>query len=326
MAEKKPPEFRFKADDQDQESDEFYHEEMKDLRVEKLNQRITLISIILPCLIAVAIYFGYRDLSGRVHQERDSENLEVQKLSQQMEAFSKKFNEKLISFSTTLSAQDQDFGNSISGKLNTINNNIEVLNQNMKSLNDNLKQTKSAIKKLDEAKADKKSQEAAIAKLEADLNPLKTEFELLADIRGNIKSVSSEIKNLKSQFTEEMTKVVTNTEKFKKEYDLLQASIAKQLSEKTDKATLGVELLMFKKNQSIHAQEITHLAQRLDSIQKKIEDMQIDSNLNRQSEESISTKLPPSQSTTTENTDSGENKRTSTIEDIKVQEQDLPPE
>ena len=324
MAEKKPPEFRFNADDQ--EAGEFYHEEMKDLQVEKLSRRITLISILLPCLIAVAIYFGYRDLTGRVHQGRDSGNLEVQKLSEQMEALSKKFNEKLITFSTTLSAQDQDFGNSISGKLNTTNNNIVVLNRSMQSLHESLKQTNSAIKKIDEAKADKKSQEAAIAKLTADLDPLKNEFQSLTDIRGNIKSVSSEIKNLKSQFTEEMTTVAANIEKSKKEYDLRQASIAKQLSEKIDKAALGVELLMFKKNQSIYSQEITRLAQRLDSIQKTIEGMQIDSKLNRQPMESISKKLPPTQSTITEDTGSSENKNPSTIEDIKVQEQDLPPE
>jgi DNA repair exonuclease SbcCD ATPase subunit len=324
MADKKPPEFRFNADDQ--EAGEFYHEEMKDLRVEKLSQRITLISILLPCLIAVAIYFGYRDLTERVHQGRDSRNLEVQKLSNQMEALSKTFNEKLITISKTLSAQDQDFGNSISSNLNTINDNIEVLNQNMRSLNESLKRTKSAIKKLDEAKADKKSQEAAITKLEADLDPLKNEFQSLADIRGDIKSVSSEIKNLENQFTEEMATVATNTEKFIKEYDLLQASIAKQLSEKIDKAALGVELLMFKKNQDIHSQEMTRLAQRLDSIQKTIEGMQIDSKLNPQLEESISKKLPPTQSTMTENPDSSENTSPLTIEDIKVQEQDLPPE
>jgi DNA repair exonuclease SbcCD ATPase subunit len=324
MAEKKPPEFRFNADDQ--EPDEFYHEQMKDLRVEKLSQRITLISILLPCLIAVAIYFGYRDLTGRVHQDRDSGNLEVQKLSEQVEVLSKTFNEKLITISTTLSAQDQDFGNSISSHLNTINDNIEVLNQNMKNLNESLKQTKSALKKLDEAKADKNIQEAAIAKLKADLDPLKNEFQSLTGIRGDIKSVSSEIKNLESQFTEEMTTVAANTEKFKKEYDLLQASIAKQLSEKIDKATLGIELLMFKKNQGIHSQEITRLAQRLDLIQKNIEDMQINSKLNPQPEESISKKLPPTQSTMTEDTGSSENMSPSTMEDIKVQEQDLPPE
>jgi DNA repair exonuclease SbcCD ATPase subunit len=324
MAEKKPSEFKFNADVE--ESEEFYHEEMKDLRVEKLSQRITLISILLPCLMAVAIFFGYRDLTERVHQGRDSRNLEVQKLSKQMETLSKTFNEKLITISKTLSAQDQDFGNSITGNMNTINDNIEVLNQNMRSLNESLKQTNSALKKLDEAKVDKKSQEAAITKLEADLDPLKNEFQSLTDIRGDIKSVSAEIKTLEVQFTEEMATVAANTEKFKKESDLLQASIAKQLSEKIDKAALGVELLMFKKNQDIHSQEITSLAQRLDSIQKIFEDMQIGSKLDPQPEESISKNLPPAQSTTTENPDSSENTNPSTIEDIKVQEQDLPPE
>jgi DNA repair exonuclease SbcCD ATPase subunit len=324
MAEKKPPEFKFNADDQ--EPGEFYHEEMKDLRVEKLSQRITLISILLPCLIAAAIYFGYRDLTARVHQDRDSGNLEVQKLSKQMEVLSKKFNEKLISISTTLSARDQDFGKSISGDLNTINSNIEVLNQSLKSFNESLKQTNIAVKKIDETKADKKSQEADIAKLTADLDSLKNEFQSLTVIREDIKSISSEIKNLEKQFTEKMTTVAGNIEKFKKEYDLLQASVSKQLSEKIDKATLGIELLIFKKNQGIHSQEITRFAQRLDLIQKKIEGMQIDSKLNRQPEESILKKLPSTQSTMTENTGSSENTSPSTIENIKVQEQDLPPE
>ena len=286
MAERKPPEFRFDADDQ--EPDEIYHEEMKDLRVEKLNQRITLITILLPCLVAVAIYFGYRDLTSRLHQSRDSGNLEVEKLSTQMEELSKKFNEKLVTFSTTLSAQDQDFGNSISGKLNAMNKNIEVLNQSMKSFNENLNQTKSAIGKLDKSKA--------------------------------------EIKSLQSQFTQEMTKVDANAATLKKEYDLLQESIARQLSEKIDKTALGVELLMFKKNQSIHSQEITRLAQKLDSIQKGIEDLQIDSKLNRQPEESISKKLPLTPSTMTESTGSIDNKSPSALEDVKVREQDLPPE
>jgi len=324
MAERKPPEFRFNSGDP--EPDEFFREEMKDLRVEKLNQRITLISILLPCLIAVAIYFGYRDLTTRVHQGRDSGDLEVQKLSLQMEALSKKFNEKLITFSTTLSAQDKDFGSSISSKLNTINNNIEELNESIKSLNQNLKQTKGAIKKLDEAKADKKGLNTATANLKADLNSLKKEFQSLTGIHGDLESVSSQIKNLKIQFTEEMAKAAENSTKLKKEYDLAQASIATQLSEKIDKAALGVELLMFKKNQSTHSEEITRITQILDSIQNKIGDMQIDSKLNRQNDESISIKLPPAQSSKTENAGSNQNKSPSTIEDLNLQEQDLPPE
>ena len=123
-----------------------------------------------------------------------------------------------------------------------------------------------------------------------------------------------------------MQKNAENTAKFKKEYDLFQTSMASQLSEKIDKAALGVELLMFKKNQGINAQEITRLVERLDSIQKQIEDVQFGSNLNRQPGESTSKKSPPAQSALTDNIGSSENKSSSNAEDVKVLEQDLPPE
>ena len=319
MAEKKPPEFRFNIDDQ--EPDEFYQEEMKDLRVEKLSQRITLISILLPCLIAVVLYIGYRDLTGRVHKGRDNRNQEVQQLSNQMEALSEKFNEKMETFSTTMSSQDQKFSDSISGQLNTINTNIDVLNKNVAALNENLEQTQNTIKKLDITKADKKSLATAVANLKADLEALKNEIQSLTNLRADINSISFEIKNLESEITAEMTKVAANTATFKKEYDLLQASIAEQLSEKLDKAALGVELLIFKKNQNNHSQELTRLGQILDSIQKKIEDTPLDSKLNRQPEALIPDELPSTQSTVDEKSESIE-----TSEDAKVQEQDLPPE
>jgi DNA repair exonuclease SbcCD ATPase subunit len=196
-----------------------------------------------------------------------------------------------------------------------------VLNKNVASLNENLEQAQITIKKLDKAKADKKSQAAAIANLKADLDPLKNEVQSLTNLHADIQSISSEIKNLETQITSEMTKVAENTAKFKKEYDLLQASIAAELSEKIDKAALGVELLMFKKNQSNHSQEITRLSQRLDSIQKKIEDAPIDSKLNRQPEEFIPDELPSPQSTVNDISESIESN-----EDTKVREQDLPPE
>jgi hypothetical protein len=48
--------------------------------------------------------------------------------------------------------------------------------------------------------------------------------------------------------------------------------------------------------------------------------------LNRQPEESISKKLPLTPSTMTESTGSIDNKSPSAMEDVKVREQDLPPE
>jgi hypothetical protein len=191
----------------------------------------------------------------------------------------------------------------------------------MASLNGKLEQAQNAIKKLDKANIDKKSQAAIIAKLEGELDLLKNEIQSLTNIRADIDSMSSEIKNMQAQITAVMETVAENTAAFKKEYDLLQASIAEQLSEKLDKAALGVELLMFKKNQSNQSQELARLSQILDSIQKKIEETPIDSKLNRQPKTLIPDELPSPQSTIEENSESIESS-----EDIKVQEQDLPPE
>ena len=324
MADIKPPEFRFSADDQ--ESDEFYQEELKDMRVEKLSQRLTLISILLPCLIAVVIFLGYRDLTSRVNKGQDSGNLEVQKLSIQMEGLSAKIDEKLNTFSKTLSSQDQKFSNSISGKLNTLTSNIEVLKKSMASVSEDLKQAQNAIKKLDGSKADKNSQTGAIDRLKEDLDAFKSEIQSLTNLRTDLESVSSEIKNLESKITEEMTKVAAETATFKKEYDQIQASIAEQLGEKIDKAALGVELLMFKKNQSTHSQEIERLNQQLESIQEKIAGAQLDSNLTPQPGESIPDPSPPAPSTGNENLDPKEDDSSLNPEDTNLQEKDLPPE
>ncbi len=324
MADIKPPEFRFSADDQ--ESDEFYQEELKDMRVEKLSQRLTLISILLPCLIAVVIFLGYRDLTNRVNKGRDSENLEVQKLSTQMEGLSAQIDEKLKTVSKTLSSQDQKFSNSISGKLNTLASNIEVLKKNMASVSEDLKQAQDAIEKLDGAKADKNSQTVAFDELREDLDPLKDEIQSLPDLRTDLESASSEIKNLENQITEEMTKVAADAATLKKEYDQLQASITEQLGEKIDKAALGVELLMFKKNQNTHSQEIERLTRQLESIQQKLAGAQLDSDSTSQPGESIPDTSPAAPSTRDEISGANENDSSPNTEDTNLEEQDLPPE
>ena len=324
MAEKRSSEFRFDADDQ--ETDEFYQEEIKDLRVEKLSQRLTILAILLPCLVAVAIYFGYRDLTGRMHRSRDSESQEIQTLSDQMETLSKKFNEKLVTFSTTLSAQEQNLGNSISGKLTVINNTIEGLNQKLNSIDQNLKQTKSAIKRLDEAKADKKNLQAAMSALQSDWKTLSKNIQSVNGIHQSIAAVTAELKKLENEFTAQKARVAENSGKLKKDFDSLEASISKQLSEKIDKAALGVELLMYKKNQIKNSQEITRLGQTLDAIQSKIETIQPGNRMDSQPEVSNTEKLPLPQSNQFEQSGTNEKQNTPTSIEIKVQEQDLPPE
>ena len=118
MAGKSPSEFRFNGNEP--EPDSFYPEDLKDLRIEKLSQRMTLLSILLPCLTVVALYFGYQDLSGKLSRSGTTGSAEIQRLTKKMEDFSKSFNDKLITFTTTLSTQDKDFGATVEGRLAAI--------------------------------------------------------------------------------------------------------------------------------------------------------------------------------------------------------------
>ena len=133
MAGENPSGFKFNGDEQ--EPDSFYHEELKDLRIEKLSQRVTLLSILLPCLTAVIIYFGYQNLSSRVSRNHDIGSLEIQRLAKELEDLTKTFNHKLVTFSTTLSTQDKDFGVSIEGRLFALSKNFVELQNKFKSLN-----------------------------------------------------------------------------------------------------------------------------------------------------------------------------------------------
>lgn len=308
MADKNPSEFRFDADDEDPES--FYHEELKDLRVEKLSQRVTLLSILLPCLIAVAIYFGYQTLAARVNQSQDTGSLEIQRLTKELEDLSKIFNEKLIAFSTTLSILEKDFGASIEGRLFSINKDIGELQHNLKFFNEDLKrglkQNQATIEKLKASKADKKSLAVAAEKINASIKPLTKELQKLKTIRQNLKTVSGELTKLESKLTKNVKALTSDTRQHAKNNDQLQASLTELSNKTVDKDALALEVFKLKKNlQNQIANEVTNLKQRLDTLQLEIDGIEKISAPQKQSLKKVSKKTVPLQSGTAPKTGTG---------------------
>jgi len=300
MAGKDPSEFRFNGEDQEPES--YYHEEFKDLRIEKLSQRVTLLTILLPCLIAVAIYFGYRNLADSVSQSHDTGSLEIQRLTKELEDLSKTFNDKLITFSTTLSTQDKDFGTTIEDRLFAINKDIGKLQHDFKSSNEDLKRTlkqnQDTIEKLKASKADKKSQAVAVEKIKASIKPLKKELQQLTAIRQELKTVSAVIATLEGKLTDELETLTAATRQQGKDYDELQASL-KELSKKTIDREVDVLRL---KNQ---AEAITDINRRLDTLKSEIDGILKISAAQKQSLKRVSKKAVPPQSGAAPKSDTG---------------------
>lgn len=317
MQEENSPEFKF--DDAEPEPDELYQEEMRELRVEKLSQRITLIAILLPCLLGITLYFGYRDLAGRVTQSQDAGSVEYQKLSAEMEALSKQFNQKLIAFSTTLSTQDKDFGSTINEKLQATN---KKLDENLKSISASLKSTDAAIKAISTSKADKDSLEAEIAAVNAVLLPLQKTVKNLETIGTELKAVSSDIENLKARLDKDLAEAAVNTAKSKKDLEQLQASVSAVASQKIDRDTLELELFKIKKHyQQLVSQALSTLNTRMDALQNEINNLDKAPQSSKQSMKSSTKRSTPPQSAVLTTTPTGQ--RASSAESESIVEQDI---
>jgi chromosome segregation ATPase len=280
MAGNTPSEFRFNGDDQ--EPDSYYHEELRDLRIEKISQRVTLLTILLPCLMAVAVYFGYQNLAGKFSQDRDTGSQEIQRLKADLEELSKNFNEKLITFSTTLSTQDKDFGTTIEGRLVAVNQNIGKLQYDLKLLSEDLKralnQNQDTIEKLKASKADKKSQAVAIEKINAAIAPLKNELGKLTAIGNDFKTAFAAIEKLENRLTDELDPLTAAARQQGENYEELQASLTEltkstaELSIKAiDNEALALDVLILKKNMPKQAKAVDAINRRLDTLESAID-------------------------------------------------------
>src|SRR3989339_2281580 len=62
-----------------------YDPDINHIKIEKLSKKITLISILLPCLMGVIIFFAYLDMRGKVADANLNKQTEVEKISQQFQ-------------------------------------------------------------------------------------------------------------------------------------------------------------------------------------------------------------------------------------------------
>jgi hypothetical protein len=79
--------FKLRLDKLDEEIDErAIPAEINEMRLEKISQRVTLISIMIPVLIVIVLVIAYLDIKKRVVQTEDSGTFEFQKLSADLES------------------------------------------------------------------------------------------------------------------------------------------------------------------------------------------------------------------------------------------------
>jgi DNA repair exonuclease SbcCD ATPase subunit len=273
--------FKFNGDEPESE-ESIYQEEEKDRRVEKLSHRVTIISILIPCLIGVVFYITYRDITGRVSQSQDTGALEIQSLTTQLE-------ENFNNLSTKYSELEA-----------SLIQRLAALEKVDKTINENIKKAELTLSKINSSKVDKKEQENAIAKIDVALGPIREELKTLAPIKEQLKtiapmrselsSLSAEIKALDKDLKAKLATLSTNTDKTLKDLTKMQSEISLLSNQKLDKDSMQLELLRAKKNYQTEL-DLTKsvIDKRLASILRKVKDLE------KMVQTPPATKIPPTQ-------------------------------
>lgn len=292
MNTKESKEFNFDEIGDDEYPDSLYQEEMKDLRLEKINQRITIITILLPCLIGVILFIAYRDLTSRVSRSEFSGSKEVQALSEELEEKFKNIATQFTAIETTLDEKIKP----IEKTLTDLKADLKKLNNIDENLKQNLDKSASTLKTISASKVDKKEHAAAIEKINDSLALIRKDLDALAPINKEISSLSSEMQAFDNRFKEELSSFSQKTTKTDNDLIQIKTDLENLADRKLDKTSLELEFLKARKNFERTLDEtVIKLDRRMDSLLKRIK--QLDRNMRQLEQTATQTKTTKSPKT-----------------------------
>ena len=171
MPKKSQPEFKMRMDNGETES--LFAEERSDLKLEKLTQKVTIISIILPVLIGVILIISYLDIKSRVTTVQDTGESGVQSLSQNLES-------RFSSLSVKFAALEEAF-----------NQKSEKMDKGNLALQKRVKEAEKSVRWLNKIKAAKKTFEQKSTDIDTRLEAIKTDLQTLD---SNLNSLDLSVK------------------------------------------------------------------------------------------------------------------------------------
>ena len=223
MPEEKSSDFKFRIDEESPDS--AFQDEIRELRLEKLSRRMTVLAILIPCLIGVVIAFAYVDLKKKVVINQDTGARTVQDLS-------KDFDARLYDLTSKYNELE-----------NTLANRAAALEKNFSSLKFRLYKNENKIKKLRTSKADKKEQEIALKNLEKISTKMNTldngVSKKFGDLAASIKNTTNDLIKIQADIstlvTSKIDRKIFDQELQKKQQlqreklDQIQAALNKQI-------------------------------------------------------------------------------------------------
>ncbi len=211
----------FKMDLDDESPDKLIREEMHELRMEKLSQRITLLSILLPIIILVVLFLAYLDISKKVSKFQNTGTMEVVNLSKELESNFSVLSVKYAKFETLFDKKNKALDNAIA------------------ALQIELKKAEKNINGLKSSKIDKKEMARSLKKIDKKFLPLKKDFKKVQNkVASDITIIGKELTQLKQT----LDTVGNDVKNARQEISASKADISELSSAKIGKDVLDLEI------------------------------------------------------------------------------------
>jgi DNA repair exonuclease SbcCD ATPase subunit len=265
---------RFRFNMEDEEPEVPLHDEELKRRVTKLGRRLSFLTLVLPCLLAIALYVGYHDLVLRTSQTQSTELRSAEKVAAEVD-------QKMVSLDTRLA----DFEAALNAR-------VEAGQKSVQALQEALRKSEAEVEKVGALKADKKDlaeatarTDAALAAVNKDLQaatrelqalaPFREELGSAAALRSDINSLSARLQKLESGLGKDLTGLAGYMDRNKAEMEKIKSDLADLQTRKLDREALDLEVLKAKRlYQMALDQEIGRIDKTLGGLQRRLDQVE----------------------------------------------------
>ena len=182
--------FKMRLDEEADTEEAVIPTQVDELRIEKLNQRVTLISILIPVLIVVILGVAYLDIKRRVIRTEDTGAETAQHLSEDLES---RF--------STLSLNQAHLGESLAKLQDQTNQSLAKAQVNLQKLDEGIKQSRETMVSQKEMKSVSQKMDQGMANVARSVEDLKAQIDTLSQ------SLQSRLEQFDRQVAEQNTKL-----------------------------------------------------------------------------------------------------------------------
>ena len=243
----------FKIGGEDQEDDAVMQNELQELKIEKLSQRVMLLTVLIPCMIGVILVISYLDIKDRVKRTQSTGTIGVQKLSKDLDS---KFSSLSLEQAKLREVHDKK---------------LPELEKSTAFLQTRLKKVQASIKGLETSKIEKDELAKVVDKLNARLATLtEHEHSELDALLAADQELIAKAKTLSKQLGE-MAEAYT---RFSQKTAALETALADLSATKIGKKELELALKLTENGYRQDMEDATNImGKKINALQKQLDQL-----------------------------------------------------